>query len=53
MHSKKLMLRRRTFLGAGLSAAAAGVAISCGGGRSSGWRFFTAAEAQTVEAICE
>ena len=53
MHSKKLILRRRTFLGAGLSAAAAGAAISCGGGRSGAWRFFTAAEAQTVEAICE
>jgi gluconate 2-dehydrogenase gamma chain len=54
MHSKKLMLRRRTFLGAGLSAAVAGAGISCGGGgRGSGWRFFSAAEAQTVEAICE
>ncbi|MGA1995971.1 MAG: gluconate 2-dehydrogenase subunit 3 family protein [Bryobacteraceae bacterium] len=54
MHSKKLMLRRRTFLGAGLSAAVAGAAISCGGGgRNGGWRFFTAGEAQTVEAICE
>jgi len=54
MHGKKLMLRRRTFLGAGLSAAAAGAAISCGGGaRGGGWRFFTAAEGQTVEAIWE
>jgi gluconate 2-dehydrogenase gamma chain len=54
MHGKKVMLRRRTFLGAGFSAAVAGTAISCGGGgRNGGWRFFTAAEAQTVEAICE
>ncbi|MGA3095956.1 MAG: gluconate 2-dehydrogenase subunit 3 family protein [Bryobacteraceae bacterium] len=54
MHSKKLMLRRRTFLGAGLSAAMAATGVSCGGGgRGAGWRFFTAAEAQTVEAICE
>jgi gluconate 2-dehydrogenase gamma chain len=54
MQSKKLMLRRRTFLGAGLSAAAGAAAISCGaGGRNASWRFFTAAEAATVEAICE
>ena len=54
MHGKKLMVRRRTFLGAGLSAAMAGAGISCGGaGRGAGWRFFTAAEAQAVEAICE
>ena len=52
MHSKKLMLRRRTFLGAGLSAAVAGAGVACGGARG-GWRFFTAAEAQTVEALCE
>ena len=53
MHGKKLMLRRRTFLGAGLSAAVAGAGVSCGGAGRGGWRFFTAAEAQTVEAICE
>ena len=52
MHRNKLTLRRRTFLGAGLSAAVAGAGVSCGGARG-GWRFFTAAEAQTVEAICE
>jgi gluconate 2-dehydrogenase gamma chain len=51
MHAK-LTLKRRTFLGAGLSAAT-GAAISCGGARNSAWRFFTASEAQTVEAICE
>jgi gluconate 2-dehydrogenase gamma chain len=54
MPCKKLMLRRRTFLGAGLSAAVAGAGVSCGGGgRDGGRRFFTAAEAQTLEAICE
>jgi gluconate 2-dehydrogenase gamma chain len=54
MHSKKLMLRRRTFLGAGLSAAVAGASIACGGGgRDGAWRFFTAAEAETVEAMAE
>ena len=52
MHSNKLTLRRRTFLGAGLSAAVAGAGVFCGGARG-GWRFFTAAEARTVEAICE
>jgi len=48
------MLRRRTFLGAGLTAAVAGTTISCAGRRGgSPWRFFTADEARTVEAICE
>jgi gluconate 2-dehydrogenase gamma chain len=47
-----MRIRRRTFIGAGI-AAAAGSAISCGGSRGSGgWRFFTAAEAATVDAIC-
>jgi len=45
-------LRRRSLLGAGL-VAAAGTAISCTAGRNaSPWRFFTAAEARTLEAIC-
>jgi gluconate 2-dehydrogenase gamma chain len=47
-------LKRRRFLGAGLSATAAGVLASCG--RTGGgphWRFFTAAEASAVDAICE
>ena len=45
---------RRQFLGVSLSAAVAGSAISCGAGRgSSPWRFFTAEEGQTVDAICE
>ena len=41
---------RRQFLHASLSAAVAGSAISCG---ASPWRFFTAEEGQTVDAICE
>ena len=44
---------RRNFLysAAALSSAAA---ISCKGGRTaSPWRFFTSAEAETVDAICE
>jgi len=45
-------MRRRTFLGAGLSAAAAGTGISCAHFQGGAWRFFTAAEAQTVDAIC-
>ena len=49
-----MRLRRRTFLGAGASAVAAGSLISCAGGSAAGeWRFFTAAEARTVDAICE
>ncbi len=46
-------MRRRTFIGLGL--AAAGTSASCGpkGPTRSSWRFFTAAEAQTVDAICE
>ena len=46
-------LKRRTFLGAGLAAAAGVTAISCGRSQAgASWRFFTAAEAQTVQAIC-
>ena len=44
---------RRNFLysAAALSSAAA---ISCKGGRTaSPWRFFTSAEAETVDAVCE
>jgi gluconate 2-dehydrogenase gamma chain len=54
MRSKKDSIQRRRFLGAGLSATATGVLASCG--RSGGgphWRFFTAAEASAVDAICE
>ncbi len=47
-------LKRRRFLGAGLSATAAGVLASCGRtGGDPDWRFFTAAEARAVDAICE
>jgi len=46
-------LRRRSLLGAAL-ATAAGSAISCANGRAgSPWRFFTAAEAETLDAVCE
>ena len=49
---------RRQFLHASVSAAVAGSAISCGAGPgghpgASPWRFFTAEEGQTVDAICE
>ena len=40
-------MRRRTFLAAGI----AGSAVACRSGGNS-WRFFTAGEARTVEAIC-
>ena len=54
MGTNSIKLRRRTFLSVGLSAAVAGTAVSCGGGKGAGsaWRFFTAAEARTVDAIC-
>jgi len=45
-------LRRRRFLQAGASAAVAGTAVSCNANKSP-WRFFTPAEARTVEAVCE
>ena len=49
-----MKLRRRTFLGAGASAVAAGSLISCARETAAGkWRFFSAAEARTVDAICE
>src|ERR1035441_9875628 len=42
---------RRVFLGLGL--AAVGATISCTKGTAGGaWRFFTPAQAQTVDAIC-
>lgn len=51
MEVRPVELRRRTLLGAALFAAA-GTAVSCGGGRSTRyWRFFTDDEARTVEAI--
>jgi gluconate 2-dehydrogenase gamma chain len=52
--SRKRNLKRRTFLGVGLAAAAGGAAISCRrGGGGADWRFFTAGEARAVDAICE
>jgi len=44
--------RRRRFLKAAAAAAASGALVSCGRARSP-WRFFTAEEAATVEAISE
>ncbi len=52
MQDKLSRMRRRTFIGAGL--AAAGATMSCARlGAGGSWRFFTGAEAGTVEAICE
>ena len=49
--SQAAVLRRRVFLGAGLGAACAGVSCTRGAaGRT--WRFFTPAQAETVDAIC-
>jgi gluconate 2-dehydrogenase gamma chain len=54
MPNQKTRLHRRTFLGAGVAAAAAGAALSCSrNGAGPYWRFFTAEEARTVDAICE
>lgn len=47
-------MKRRTILGAGLAAAAAGTALTLPRWRgNSPWRFFTEEEANTVDAICE
>jgi gluconate 2-dehydrogenase gamma chain len=52
MEVERVTLRRRTLIGVGLSAIA-GSAISCARGKGAGtWRFLTAAEAQTLEAVC-
>jgi gluconate 2-dehydrogenase gamma chain len=53
MRPTRLQFGRRSFLGAGICAAA-GATVACGtsNGQPS-WRFFSAAEARTVEAICE
>jgi gluconate 2-dehydrogenase gamma chain len=53
MQTKKIAWKRRTFLGAGLAAAAGVAAVSRGGGAGPYWRFFTANEAIAVDAICE
>jgi gluconate 2-dehydrogenase gamma chain len=44
-------MRRRAFLGAGFSAAIVGSTVGCGSGTGQ-WRFFTPAEARTLEAVC-
>ncbi|MCX6627365.1 MAG: gluconate 2-dehydrogenase subunit 3 family protein [Candidatus Solibacter sp.] len=52
METKAAVVRRRSLLGAGL-AAVAGSAISCSAGKAgSTWRFFTAGEAETLDAVC-
>ena len=54
MRTKRGAVKRRKFLEVGIVAAAAGSLVSCG--RTGGgpyWRFFTAAEARTVDAITE
>jgi gluconate 2-dehydrogenase gamma chain len=54
MQSNWVRVRRRTFLGAGISAGITGLWLSFARGKASGkWRFFTAGEARTVDAICE
>ncbi len=53
MPKERFIIRRRAFLKTGL-AAAAGSAAGCGRrGGGPYWRFFTPAEARTIEAICE
>jgi len=52
MRSRNMVVRRRTLLGMGV-AAVAGSAMSCArGGTANTWRFFTPAEARTLEAVC-
>src|SRR5580704_16610967 len=48
-------VRRRTILGAGVSAAVTGSLIGCAprNPAAARWRFFTLAEARMVDAICE
>ena len=47
-------MKRRTLIGAGLVAAAAGTAVTLPRWKGNGrWRFFTVEEALTVDAICE
>jgi len=45
-------LRRRRFLQAGATAAAAAATVSCGGVKSR-WRYLSPEQARTLEAICE
>jgi gluconate 2-dehydrogenase gamma chain len=51
-HVEKHSLRRRKFLRIAGTASACGALASCGR-ESSPWRFLTAAEGRTLEAICE
>ena len=54
MRKGSASVKRRRFLAIGIAAGASSTLLSCG--RSGGgayWRFFTAAEARTVDAICE
>jgi gluconate 2-dehydrogenase gamma chain len=54
MRTKPDSIRRRRFLAIGLTATASGLLVSCGrSGGGAHWQFFTAAEARTVDAICE
>ena len=53
MKASKPDLGRRAFVGAGVAAAAGGMAACGSGAGRPSWRFFTAAEARTVEAIAE
>ena len=47
-------MKRRTLIGAGLFAAAAGTAVTLPRWKGNGrWRFFTVEESLTVDAICE
>jgi gluconate 2-dehydrogenase gamma chain len=48
-------MRRRTILGAGVSAAVTGSLIGCAprSPAAGPWRFFTSTEARTVDAVCE
>lgn len=48
MSSKRQAIRRRAFLASGL-----GASVSCSRQGEPGWRFFSGAEARTVDAICE
>lgn len=54
MPNQHQKLKRRAFVEMALAAAAGGTAVSCApGGRNATWRFFTADEAEMVDAICE
>jgi gluconate 2-dehydrogenase gamma chain len=52
MGSNYVKPRRRAFLGAGIAAAAGAAVFSARSQGAGAWRFFTDAEAKTVDAIC-